>query len=195
MDHFRKLDRKTRVRLGLAVVLGILFIVFMVWPAWGVRPQLLAQIESFRSRNQTAQVQIYQEPKLLEERREHEAFIQKIQSRLFKEARKERIVGILAGIAEKSHVRLLGIAPREPEEEIKIPAPFDTKYDKASFAIRAEGDYHQLATFAREIENHPTILRVEEFSISPEGEDVRVHYGEVLLSAFFIKKKMEEPVG
>lgn len=189
LDYFRKLDRKTQKKLLLALGGGLVFIVFVLWPAWIKRPQMEAQIKILRSQIQLGRVRIAQEPKLLAERKEHEAFVKEAQSRLLKEEEREGIVGILAGIAEKSQVTLLSTEPQDQDQtnSEKIPAPFDSKYRKISYLVTVEGGYHQWAAFVSAVENHSKIFRVSESSISPKEETPRIHLGQVLISAFALR--------
>ena len=192
--YLRKLDKKSRNRLLLILLGGLLFFFFIFWPAWFKRPFLQSQIQTFRHRIQIAQTKIAQEAQLKEEKKGHEAFVESVQSRLLREGEGEGIVGILAGIAEKSQVSLLSTEPQDQDDQgaEKIPAPFDIKYRRISYLLTVEGGYHQLATLVSRIENHSKIFRVSEFSISPREETPRIHLGQILVSAFALKESPKE---
>lgn len=188
-DYLKGLDRKTQVRI-LAISLGSLaFLIFIAWPAWILRPQIQSRLDTLRIQNRTAQTTIYQEPKILEERKEHEAMVAQAAGRLLKEGEGERVVGILAGLAEKSRVSLVSVEPEsdDPEAGAKLAPPFDAKYRRFSYWVTVEGGYHSLAQFVSEIENHPKILRVEELRIAAKEETPRAHLGQALVSAFALR--------
>jgi Tfp pilus assembly protein PilO len=188
--YLQKLDRESWIRLLLALLGCLLFFFFIFWPAWLKRPFLQGRIQMLRGQIQVAQAKIAQEPQLEVERKEHEAFVESVQDRLLREREGEGIVGILAGLAEKSQVALLSTEPQEQDDRgaEKIPAPFDSKYRRISYLLTVEGGYHQLATLVSNIENHSKIFRVAEFSVTPREETPSVHLGQILVSAFALKE-------
>lgn len=191
VENFKSLDQKTKIRLGVISAGSLFFLVLIAWPAWIVRPQLRSQIGALRIQNQLAQTTIQQEPKILEERKLHEAVVTQTVPRLLKEGEGEQVVGILAGIAEKSQVTLVSVEPESEESDAKakFPPPFDTKYRRFSYWVTVEGGYHSLAAFVSEIENHPKILRIAELSIASKEETPRTHLGRVLVAAFALRKQ------
>ena len=196
LDYFGRLDRKSRLRL-LSLIGGTVLFFFLIFcPAWFVRPHLQTQIRQFRNQIHLAQSRISQEPKLLEEKREHEAFVKDAQSRLFDEREGDRLVGILARMAEESQVALLSTEPQGREEagNGKFPPPFDKKYRGFSYLITVEANYHQLATFVSQIENYSKILRITELSIVPKEETPKIHLGQILVSAFATQGGKKEGV-
>lgn len=183
LGYLRSLDRRSQLRLGLAVAGGLLFFLFVFWPAWITRPQIQNRIQVLQNAVLAAQAQIRQEPKLLEEQKELEAFIQAAHRGLLTENDTQGLTGILTEMSEKSHMALLS---SQPQTEIQaIPAPFDQKYAVLSFMLAVEGGYHALAGFISEVENYPKTLRVNEFSALPREEKPGVLVGEIRLSAFF----------
>ena len=183
LDYLRSLDRKSQLRLGLAIAGGVIFFLFIFWPAWIGRPQTQNRIQMLRNAISVAQTQIRQEPKLLEEKRELEAFVQAAHRGLLTENDTQGLTGILTEMSEKSHVSLLASQPQT--ETQAIPAPFDQRYAVMSFVLAVEGGYHALASFISEIENYPKTLRVNEFSTLPRDEKPGILVGEIRLSAFF----------
>lgn len=187
LGYFRGLDRKSRIRLGFAFLGGLFFFGFIFWPAWIVRPQIQSQTQALRNAVFSAEAQIRQEPKLLEEKKRLEAFIRETHHRLLTENDTQQLTGILTEMSERSRMVLLSSQPQT--ETQAIPAPFNQRYAVLSFVLAVEGGYHALASFISEVENHPKTLRVDEFSTTPREESPGILVGEIRLSAFFKKEE------
>ena len=188
LDRLKKMERKTQIKIGFTALGIVILIPFFVWPAWVMRFQNDAQIEDLKLRISSAKAQILLEPKLLEEKKNYEAFIANTYSRLFTEGETQRLLGILTELGRKSKVALLSSQPTT-DTPVPIPAPFDVKYRVLSYQISVEGDYHALATFVSEIENYPKNLRVDQFSITPQADKPLVHNTEIRLSVFLRKDR------
>ena len=192
LDFLRKLKPETRLRILSFVIGGAFSLIFVFWPAWVIRPQIQAEASGLLAQFRVAEAKIAQEPTLLKKREEEEAFIRSTQSRLLGDEGGERLVGILASIAEKSQVALVSTEPGEEQnDKQKLPPPFDKKYRKVSYLVTVEGGYHQLATFVGEVENYSQILRIDEFSVAPKEETPKTHLGQVLISAFTLRQGKE----
>lgn len=177
VDYFRKLDRKSQMRILGYGGGGILAFFFIFIPAWWSRPPLLNQVAAVRSQIQLGQAQVGQEAKLVEERKSYEAFVKETESKLLSRNEQERLLGILAELSKKAGVTLVSTQPKDLAE--KIPAPFDKKYRFVSYQLTVEGGYHALAAFVSEIENYPKLLRVVEFSVTPQEKNPRVHLSQI----------------
>lgn len=185
-QYLHRLDRKAKIKLFVNLLVGLISIPFIIWPAWVLLPQNQALISDLHGKMASAQTQIALEPKLFEEEKGHVAFIQETDSRLFTEIEVQRLLGVLTEVGQKSGVSLLSSQPQS--ETQKIPAPFDQKYRAVSYLLTVEGGYHALASFVSEIENYPKILHVDEFSVTPQEEMPTVHIGEIRFSAFLIQE-------
>lgn len=197
LECLRKQDRRTRFRIIFGSAAGLFFAVFLVWPAWISRPQQTAQARAIRTQIQLAKVQIHQEPALFRQRKEEEDFIRGIHGNLLKEGESEKIVGILASLAEKSRVSLLGTEPliedqQGAEQNQSLPAPFNSDYRRITYLVTLEGGYHPLAEFVSNLENHPKIFRIEELSIVGREETPKVHLAQVMVSAFGLAEGKKE---
>ena len=181
-EFFRNLDRKTKLRILAGAGGALILVPFVLWPAWVGRWQNQMSIQQLRLKIDSARYQIQQEPKLREEERAHESFIEEARLRLFTESEIQRLLGLLTEIGQRSKVALLSSQPQP--ETVKISEPYQQKYQAHSYVIALEGGYHALATFVSEVENHSKILRVDEFSVSPREETPGMHLGEIRLSAF-----------
>lgn len=171
------------MRLTAFSIVGVLFAVFVLWPAWIVRPQVTNQIRSMRSQIELGKVQVRSEPALLEEKRKLEAFCDQVRLMLWPAGEIEQLLGVLSKLAEKSHVSLVS---SQPEEQVRepIPLPYGDRYASVSYVITVEGGYHAIAAFVSEMENYSKILRVDEVSILPQETTPHLHLGELRISAF-----------
>lgn len=190
MEAYRKLDPRVRKRFLAGLIGGALLIIFVLWPAWVVRPQLHGEAETLKNQILLARGQIAQEPRLLEEKKASEALVAEVRSRLLRAEEGERFVGILAELAERNRVTLVSTEPEKKDEEggSPLPPPFGERYRQYSYRVTVEGGFHQLASLVSEIENHPKVLRVSEISISPREEDPRSQLAELLVSGFALQE-------
>ncbi len=181
--YWRGLGRRDRIRLSLFAVCLVVFIPFVVWPAWILRPYHQIQMKELSARVNSAKAQIQQEPKLLAEQIAYDSLIKETQARLFTEKEIQGLLGVLADLAQKSKVVLLSSQPQTTASE-EIPAPYGKKYHSLSYLLALEGGYHALSTFVSEVENHPKLIRVDDFSVTPREETPGVHVAELRLSVF-----------
>jgi len=189
VEYFQGLDRKIKIKLIL-IGLGIaVFIPFIFWPSWIARFQNEGQIRQLRHQIDSAQAQIRQEPQLLEQKKNYEAFIAETASHLFTQSDIQRLLGILNELGQRTKVKLLSSQPESESGVLKVPEPFNVKYMARSYLISVEGGYHALASFVSEIESYPKILRIEEFSITPNEETPESHTAEIRLSAFLERER------
>lgn len=191
--YFKKLEAKSRVRLGVMTGGGLIFLVFFVWPAWMTRPQIRSQVQGLRGNLTLAESKIKLEPKMREEQKQCDAFIQQSLSRFLTQGESQSLMGVLTELGEKTGVKLLSTQPQT--DVPSLPDPFKDKYLPASYLLAVEGGFHSLSTFISDIENYPKILRVEEFSVTPREENPTTLVGEVRLTAFLLKdasRKLDE---
>ncbi len=186
LNAFKKLDRKAKIKLVSWILGTVFFIIFILDPAWVQRPRIKREIKDLEGKIVSAERQIQLEPQLLADRKKYTAQIEKTMARLLTEGETQRLLGLLANIAEKSQMAVLSSQPQIDVE--KIPDPFNQKYLPLSYLITLEGGYHELAHFVSIVESHPKILRVNEFSIEAQEDKPRFHVGEMRLSAFFLRE-------
>ena len=184
--YFLGLDKKAKIRL-VGILLGsLIFMVFIAWPAWVIRPEVQGKIRGLKGNLAVAESRIRQEAKMAEEERQYDVFIRESLSRFFTESEAQGLIGVLTDLGEKSGVTLLSTQPQS--ESFAIPDPFKEKYTAASYVLALEGGFHAVATFVSELENYPKILRVDDLSLSPREEDPTALVGEVRLTAFLLKE-------
>lgn len=171
------------MRLTAFSIAALLFAVFVLWPAWILRPQVADQIRSMRSQIELGKVQVRNEPALLEEKKDLEEFCGQVRLMLWPAGEIEQLLGVLSKLAEKSHVSLVSSQPEEQRRE-PIPPPQGDRYASVSYVITVEGGYHALASFVSEMENYSKILHVDEVSILPQEMTPHLHLGELRISAF-----------
>ena len=185
-NYFLKIDSKTRFKILAALVGALVLGPFVIYPAWVTRWQNQEKIRNLHQQIGFAKLQIQSEPKLLEEERVYESFIQETRTHLFTEGEIQRLLGILTEIGQRSKVALLSSQPQVNTP--KIPDPFDKEYQAHSYVLTLEGGYHALAAFVSEIENYSKIIRVDQFLITEREETPGVQVGEIHLSVFLKKE-------
>jgi len=184
IDYLKRIDRPTRLRLLFYFGGGLLFLVFILWPAWVLRPAVHAEVQQLKNQIRLGEARIGQEGQIRKEKEEKEAIVRGVRSKLLTEEEAERLVGILAGIAETSGVTLLSTEPEEEGAREGLPPYFEGKYRRFSYVVTIEGGYHPIAMFVSEMENHPKIFRISELSIMPKEETPKIHLGQIIITAF-----------
>lgn len=180
LQYLRSFDQRQQRRYLLYVLGGVLLALFVVFPAWCQRPQVLTQISALRSQIVQGEVQIKNHPKLIEERQLYESFIKDVRSRLFRPDEREGLLGILAGMAKKSG---LSLTSTETGESQTPKEPLAGKYPTATYTITLEGGYHALADFVSEIENYPKSLVISRLSVTSRAESPGGLLGQLTVSA------------
>ena len=191
IEFAQRFDRESLIKISAYVIGGLIFFIFIFWPAWIARPQVKGQITLLRSQIQSAQGQMMRENALLEEKKKYEELIKNVNSRLLHKRDAEGLLGILANLAKENRVNLLSSHPQD--EAAEFPPPFKEKYRVASYGMSLEGGYHALASFVSEIENYPAILRVDNFGILPQDEKPESHIAQIQVSGFVLPKEGEKP--
>ena len=159
----RSVDKKTW-GIILAGVLGVLiFIIFIIIPAWIERPLLRHEIQKM-------QTQINQVNALNEKRKAWEedqkvfgALIEKTQARVLTAQDMGSLLGIVSKMADESRVDLLSSKPQD--EKTIFPAPYHLKYQPSGYEFSFQGGYHDLGNFMSRIESSEKLLTVRSFSI------------------------------
>lgn len=180
LQYLRSFDRRQQRRCLLYALGGILLALFVVFPAWCQRPQIMGQVLALRSQIVQGEIQIRNHPKLLEERRLYEGFIQDVQSRLFKPDEREGVLGILAGMTKKSG---LSLTSTETGESQTSKEPLSGRYPTATYTITLEGGYHTLADLVSGIENYPKPLVISRLSMTSRADSQGVLLGQLTVSA------------
>lgn len=178
--YFRGFDRRQQRKYLVCALGGLLLTVFVVFPAWFQRPQIQNQIAVLRAQIAQGEAQIKNHPKLIEERRLCENFIQDIRSRLFGPDEREGLLGVLAGMAKKSG---LSLTSTETGESKISKEPFAGEYPMVTYTVSFEGGFSPLADFVSEIENYSKPLVISRLSITSRAEQPGSLLGQLTVSA------------
>lgn len=190
LNHLQKLDKKERIKLGGAVMLGLLFIIFIFWPAWVLRPSVKGKIQGLKSSLAAAESKIRLEPKMLEEKKSHEAFLQNSISRFFTGPETQGLASVLTEMGEKNGVKLL--STQSEKDAGNIPGDYRDKYSALTYLVAVEGGFHSLGSFMSDIENYKKFLRVDELSVTPQEDAPKQLVGEIRVTGFLLKQPIPQ---
>ncbi len=186
LNYVQKLDKKVRIQLGAGTLTVFLLFFVIFWPAWFVRPSLKGKIQNMKTSLATAETKIRLEPQMLKEKKECATFLQGSASRFFTESEAQGLIGILTEIGEKNDVKFLST---KPEKSVgNIPDAYKEKYIPLAYLVAVEGGFHSLGSFVSDIENYSKILRVDEFSVTPQEEEPHQLVGEIRVTGFLLKQ-------
>ena len=186
LSFLQGLDRRQKLKILLSGAGAILALVFFIWPAWIVRPQIQTRVNALKSQIALAENQLRFEPSLIEEHQQYEKRVQQIREKMFSLEETEGLLSILAEMAKRNQVSLISSQPEE-NTGAELPTPYKEKYRTYSYKMSLQGGYHALASFVNDIENYPKILRVDELSILGQDENPTIHLVEIRISAFVFR--------
>lgn len=187
IDFLKKVDKKTWIQGGVAVLAGLLLILFIVFPAWFERPQVRGQIKALQGQIMVTQALFLKKPSLLKNKSEDSRLITESKARLYAPGEASLLLGAISKLAIESQVSVVASMPKD--SEAKFPAPFDKAYEGSGYDFTVEGGYHNLGQFIAKIEANSKLLRVETFSLKARSETPVNHLAEVTLSAVSKKAK------
>ncbi len=180
-DRIKSVDKKTGALYGSLLLFGVLFLYFMVWPAWFIRPGLRTKIKVLKGKMSTAETLLKKKPELLRRREEYLEFIGQVKTRVYGPGESSLLLGPISKLAEESLVTIAASQPKTVDG--KFPAPFDTQYEGTLYEFNVEGGYHELGRFVSLIESNTKLLRVQSFQLKPRDEDPKRHGASLTLSA------------
>ncbi len=192
LNYLKKLDKKSRIKLGAGAAGVLLFFFVVFWPAWVLRPSIKGKIQNLRSSLIAAESKIHLEPKMIKEKKEYEAFLQNAASRFFTESEAQGLIGILTEIGEKNDVKLLSTQPEK--DNGSFPEAYREKYIPLAYLVAVEGGFHSLGSFVSDIENYSKFLRVDELAVTPQEEVPHQLVGEIRVTGFLLKRLVPKPV-
>lgn len=167
VEYFKKVDRKTWIKIACAIVVALIVIVGFIWPAWVTRLELRNKIKMTQGQILAMGSLSQNKPKLLKSKEDYSAFIKTSKDSLFRPGEAALLLGTIAKFANDSKVNLVASNPKEYRD--KFAAPFDGLYEGFLYDFTLEGGYHDLAEFIAKIETNPRLLRIEEFHLASLG--------------------------
>ncbi len=186
IDFYKKVDKKTWLRIaGLAV--GAAVILFgMIWPAWISRIDVRQQIRDHQGRILIAQGQMRKKPEWLKQKEEYRKFILDSKGRIYGHGETSRLLGVISKLAGESKVGIIASQPKVFEG--KLPEPFAKQYQAELYDLTVEGNYHDMGNFIAHLESYPKMLRIRSFRISPRTDSPKACVAEVTLSVVSFKE-------
>lgn len=188
IDLVKRADKKTRTQIGIGAFVGIVLVVFIIWPAWIQRIQIRHQIRLIQGQIDTVHTLSLKREEWLRNQTEYGKHIGDAKGRLFQPSETSLLLGAISKLADESKVSIIASRPKDSEE--KIPPPFDAQYERSLFDFTVEGDFHALGTLVSRIESNPKLLRIQIFRISPQEEKPERHLADLSLSAVSFKRKV-----
>jgi hypothetical protein len=186
LDMVKKIDKKTWIKIGIGAGAAAVVIIFIVWPAWISRIGVRQQVRDLKGQITQTQSLLLRQPQLLKDKEKFLKFSQEVKGRMFEPGETSLLLGVVSKMAQESQVSIVSSAPKPFQG--KFPPPFDTQYEASAYDFTVEGGYHQLGEFASKIENHPKVLRVQSFHITPQEKTADRHLASVSLTAVASKK-------
>ncbi|HTL48743.1 MAG TPA: type 4a pilus biogenesis protein PilO [Verrucomicrobiae bacterium] len=182
----KSIDKKTWTMIGAGAAGALLLTYFLVWPAWIKRPMVKTQIAAVQG--QIIQLQTLRRKKTVwtQEKEASEKFIKDVKGRLYFPGETSLLLGKIARLADESQIKIVSSSPQEVKTD--FPKPFDAKYKADYFDFTVEGGYHQIADFISRVESYDKILRVEDFTITPEEDTPEKHMVHLTLSAVSLQE-------
>ena len=186
IDFLKEVDKKTWIRIGIGTGIGLLLIVFVIWPAWFKRPQVRSQMKALEGQIMVTQALFLKKPQLLKNKVEYAQFISQAKSRLYSPGESSLLLGAISKLAVESNVSVVASMPKD--SGAKFPTPFDKAYEGNMYDFSLEGGYHNLGQFISKVESNGKLLRVETFSVKYRPENPTSHLSEISMSAVSLKK-------
>ncbi len=181
LELAQKIDKKTWIKIGIGSAVALIFIIFIVWPAWFEGAKVKGEIASIENQIVRLQTLKRNEKTWLQNKAEYSQYIQDVKARLFFPGEASLLLGKIAKLADESKVSIIASTPRDAQAN--FPKPYDASFKADLYDFTVEGGYHEMAAFISHIENYPQILRVELFQLSPNEENAAKHLAEITLSA------------
>ena len=186
LNFFKKVDKKTWIKLGVAVGSLLIFIGFVVWPAWVTRIGVRQQVTDLKAQIMTTQNLLHRQPQLLKDKEKYLATSHEVKSRLFESGGGALLLGVISKMAQESNVSIVSSSPKPFDG--KFPPPFDGLYEASAYDFTVEGGYHDLAMFVSKIENYEKILRIQTYHVAPQDKSPEKHLADISLTAVSVKK-------
>ncbi len=166
ISFLKEVDQKTWIYIGAGVVVTVLFLNFLFWPAWIKRPELKKQ--SIEASNQMIRLKALnaKKPQLEAQKKEIESLLDGFQKKLFSAEEAAFVLGKISKIAQDAEVELISSMPFEGVEA--FPAPYSDKYKKFVYEISVEGSYHKIASFVSYLESSAQYFQIQSLGIVPQ---------------------------
>ena len=185
IDFFKKIDKKTWIKIGAGTAAGIALLFFIVWPAWVGRIGVRMQVKDLETQITTTQNLLHRQPQLIKDKIKYLATSHEVKGRLFETGGGALLLGVISKMAQESNVSIVSSSPKPFDG--KFPPPFDGLYEASAYDFTVEGGYHDLAIFISKIENYEKILRIQSYHVNPQDKNPEKHLAAISLTAVSVK--------
>lgn len=191
LEFLKTVDKKTWIKVGIASSIGLVLLVFIIYPAWIGRVEVKAKLEA--TRGQVAQTNnlFRKKPELSRLKEESLLFAKASKERMYTPSEASLLLGTISKMANDSKVSIVASKPKPPEG--KFPVPFDAQYESSLYDVTLEGGYHALADFVSRVEANEKILRIQSLSFHPRTEEDKQKglLADVTLAAISVKQQVK----
>jgi Tfp pilus assembly protein PilO len=177
----KSVDKKTQVTVLSSALGFLLFLVFMIIPAWIERPLLRRDIQSMEAQIRQVKAMNQKRQGWEENEKVFGLLIEDTQKRVFTAEDLGLLLGHVSKMADESKVDMLASQPLV--EKKAFPAPYHLKYKPSGYEFTVQGGYHDLATLVSRIEDHEKLLRIRSIEITPAEKAPERHLTELKLWA------------
>lgn len=189
IEFGKKIDKKTWIKIGAGSVGTVVFIFFIVWPAWINRIGLKSKIAEIEGQIRQVETLQIRKPVLIKTKEDSIKFIKNVKESLFQAEETSLLLGAISKLADESKVSIIASSPKDFLD--KFPEPFNQQYQASLYDFSIEGGYHEIGNFISRIESNPKLLRIQEFSLRPSQENEKMHLANMTISA--VSFKVQEP--
>lgn len=182
------IDRKAWIKIGAGVTGAVVFLVFIFWPAWMLRPGVRRQVRELEDKIRVMETLTVRRPVLFKTKEDSLKVIQAAKEQLFQPGGTTLLLGSISQLADESKVKIIASSPKDVVE--KFPEPFDTQYEGSLYEFTVEGGYHDIGLFVSKIESQAKLLRIHSFYLRPnkESENAVAHLADLGISAVSLKE-------
>jgi Tfp pilus assembly protein PilO len=161
----KSVDKKTWVTVLSCGAVSLLLIVFLVIPAWIVRPRLRRDIQSMEIQIRSINDLNKKRPGWEEDRKVLGSLIESTRARVFTVEEMDMLLGSVSKRATESRVDVLTSKPLT--EKTVFASPYNLIYQPRGYEFTVQGRYHDLGNLASRIEGHDKLLRIQSLAIVP----------------------------
>jgi len=191
MQFLKSVDQRTWIKVGVgSLIFGVVF-VWIIWPAWFERFEVMGKIKSVEGQLKKIEVLRKSQPAMLESKKQMSAFIAQTKARFFNPGETSLLLGHVSRLAQEAEISVVASSPRDVGNA--FPLPFANLYEAKKFDIIVEGGYHKIGKFIALIEKNPKILRLENFHLRPKESDPYMQIADLSISTTVISDPLKVP--
>jgi Tfp pilus assembly protein PilO len=189
--HSSRDQRILLLILALGLLIGWLYVVYIITPLSRESGKLGRDVRSAREKVRLLEVAITSEASLQEQYRQSSQAVALLRSRLPSEEELPAIIERLSALASQSQVKIQTMFPQRPVGPPEMPSTpgagglEPAVYKEIPIQIDALAGFHQLGDFLSLAESGEWPMRVASLRISANAKEPKRHNIKLLLSAYF----------